>query len=533
MKPKFLSLSISTTLLVLSLSSCSKHYFRSNYRDSNALMHETENLKTKPFLKAHMKDGTVSILKDSWHFNASSQTISGAGSTYGINRNKIFEGNISIPVDSVAIFETNEKIINREAKRITALGILTGVDIIGAVLCLANPKACFGSCPTFYINENHGIHYANAEGFSNAIAPSMEYGDIDALNNEPIKDHTFSVIMKNEALETHCVNEILLFAHPRAEQERIFHTPDNEFYKCKKPQLLTRAEYKEENITGLLQSQDNQEWFSYADSSNLICKEEIILYFDNIEKMGNPGLVLSFRQTLMTTYLIYSALGYMGDEVADIFAALETQEKKRNKLKSGIGKELGDIEIYIWDERKNTWIFENRFNETGPIALNTQIVPLTKRSPGKEIKIKIVLNKGLWRIDHVALLDIVEKVQPFKIAPKIILNKGEVDQKAKEEISNPEDHLISMPGSEYTFIFELPEAYQDYELFLYSKGYYLEWMRSVWLKEKNLRKLRQMLENPQKYLKEEAASYKIYEQNMEEVFWNSRIDTKIYSFYEK
>lgn len=328
MKPKFLSLSICTTLLVLSLSSCSKHYFRSNYIDSNALMHETENLKTKPFLKAHMKDVTVSILKDSWHFNASSQTISGAGSTYGINRNKIFEGNISIPVDSVAIFETNEKIINPEAKRITALGILTGVDIIGAVLCLANPKACFGSCPTFYINENHGIHYANAEGFSNAIAPSMEYGDIDALNNEPITDHTFSVIMKNEAIETHCVNEILLFAHPRAEKERVFHTPDNEFYKCKKPQLLTRAEYMEENITGLLQSQDKQEWFSYADSSNLASKEEIILYFDNIEKMDNPGLVLSFRQTLMTTYLIYSALGYMGDEVADIFCSIGNTGKK-------------------------------------------------------------------------------------------------------------------------------------------------------------------------------------------------------------
>lgn len=160
-------------------------------------------------------------------------------------------------------------------------------------------------------------------------------------------------------------------------------------------------------------------------------------------------------------------------------------------------------------------------------------MPLTKRSPVTEIKIKIILNKGLWRIDHVALLDIVEKVQPFKIAPKIILNKGEVDQKAKKEISHPEDHLISMPGSEYTFIFELPEAYQDYELFLYSKGYYLEWMRSVWLKEKNLRKLRQMLENPKKYLKEEAANYKIYEQNMEEVFWNSRIDTKNYSSYEK
>ena len=89
-----------------------------------------------------------------------------------------------------------------------------------------------------------------------------------------------------------------------------------------------------------------------------------------------------------------------------------------------------------------------------------------------------------------------------------------------------------MPGSAYIFNFDLPKHNEDYELFLYSKGYYLEWMREHWIKDKNLLKLRQMVEQPKKYLRVEAEAYKRYETNMEQEFWNSKIDTKIFSYYE-
>jgi hypothetical protein len=98
------------------------------------------------------------------------------------------------------------------------------------------------------------------------------------------------------------------------------------------------------------------------------------------------------------------------------------------------------------------------------------------------------------------------------------------------EIQNPKKHLISMPGSEFKFNFTLPYPDKDYELFLYSKGYYLEWMRESWIKEKNLMKLKQMVDNPKKYLRAEAKSYKQYETTMEEEFWNSKIDTKSFNY---
>ncbi|MBK7971736.1 MAG: hypothetical protein IPK08_23895 [Bacteroidetes bacterium] len=89
-----------------------------------------------------------------------------------------------------------------------------------------------------------------------------------------------------------------------------------------------------------------------------------------------------------------------------------------------------------------------------------------------------------------------------------------------------------MPGSNYKFDFILPDANATYEFFLYSKGHDLEWMREHWLKDKDLLKLKQMVDNPKKYLREEAKFYKKYESTMEEEFWNSKVDTKAFSYYE-
>jgi hypothetical protein len=530
-KTKLLYLLI-PAVVIISLTSCSTYFFRSNYKDANSLIHSTDNLKTKSFLKAHIKNGDIYILKDTWHIDTVLNNVSGTGIKYDFNRNIVFQGNICIPIDSVAIFETNKKLTDSEDGRVTALGIMAGLDVIVGIICLSNPKACFGSCPTFYINENDNFHYADAEGFSSAITPSMEYSDIDALNNAELCKDNFSITMKNEALETHCVKDVKLLAYPRKQGERIYQSPENDFYLCNNIYPPTIAAAPEGDITYLVKDQDHRERFSLSDRNNLSSKENIYLTFDDVKDAQNPGLIVNFRQTLMTTYFIYSAIGYMGDEVGDIFAKIECDKEAEKKLKDGIKKELGDIDVYRLNERTGNWEFQDALYETGPIAINKQIVPLKKSDSGSKVKLKLVMNRGLWRIDYLALTNIKEKVKPAEISPSCILNKGVNDPSALNAIINHNKYLISMPGSEYKFNFELPQKNTDYELFLYSKGYYLEWMREHWIKDKDLLKLRQMVEYPKNYLREEAEYYKLYESKMEQEFWNSRIDTKTFSYHE-
>ena len=529
---KIIFLALFLVITVVILNACKIYYFRSNYKDVNYLLHETKNIQTKPFLKSHLKNGNVCVLKDSWQIDTIKNIVIGYGIQYDFNRREIFSGTLSIPIDSVAIFETNEKILNSESGRITALSILAGVDAIVGIICLTNPKACFGSCPTFYINEKNNFHYSDAEGFSNAISPSMEYFDIDALNNKTLTSNSFSITMKNEALETHCVNDVKLLAYPRKNGERIYQSSYDDFYLCKNNYSVSQAKGAEGNITSLLKNYDHVERFSLSDPTNLSSKEEIFLDFDNVDNTNALGLIVNFRQTLMTTYLFYSSIGYMGNNVSDVFSLLETNNELRNKF-NATTKELGNIEILMWNEKRNSWEKQNKFFETGPIAINKQIIPLKNTNLTSKIKLKIILNKGLWRIDYLALTNIYEKVKPIELSPSMILNKGKEDSNALQSINDPKKYLISMPGSEYKFNFILPASDSDYELFLYSKGYYLEWMREHWIKDENMFKLRQMVESPKTFLKTEAKDYKLYEKTMEQEFWDSKIDTKSFSYYDK
>ncbi len=520
-------------IISISIGACATYNFRNTYKNANQLIHEHSNVNTKPFLKAHIKNGDVCILNEDWNIDTINNKVIGFGTQYDFNRKKTYQGQLSIPIDSVALFETNKKLENTESARIAAISILTSVDAAIGIMCLTNPKACFGSCPTFYLNENDNFHYADAEGFSNAIAPSLEYSDIDALKQINSKDGLFSITMKNEALETHCINDLKLLAYPCKTNQRVFQNRYNNFYLCENTYPLTDANANGIDNTYFLKSEDRKELFSYADDKNLSAKEEIILNYDNIQNTKDLGLIINFRQTLMTTYFIYSALGYMGDEVSDIFAGIEKSKDTKSKLDGGLKKELGDIDVYQFNTQTNTWEKINGLYETGPIAINRQIVPLKNISKNNNVKLKIVLNKGLWRIDYTSLTNIIREVTPIELEAKSIYNKGMLDHQAFKDLKSSQNRLISMPGSEYKFNFEFPEANTKYEVFLYTKGYYLEWMRNHWIKDKNLSKLYQMVYLPKKYLKEEAQQYKIYEQTMENEFWNSKIDTKTFSYYEK
>lgn len=503
--------------IIFIIYSCKAFYLRTQYEDFNSLIHSKDKVVNSSFLKAHLKNGNVSILKNNWNYDTLETHIHGYGSIYDFNRNQIFEGPINILIDSVLIFETNRS----PRPRIQALSIITALDVMLAIPCYILPKACFGSCPTFYL-DGSASDLPEAEGFSNAIAPSLEYGDIDALGRRSGSEEV-KITVKNEALETHCLNKIELLVVSCPDYGKVFHTQLDEFYYGSVPLPPKSAIGPEGEITSLISNSDQIERFSLADTLNLKSKEEIYLEFLPDSEMKSPGLSLHFRQTLMTTYFIYSALGYMGDQVGDIFASIENGNIQKNKIENSIYKELGEIEVYIFDESNKTYILQGGFYETGPIAINKQLIKLNAFSGKLPVKIKLLLNKGLWRIDYIGLTELNAKIEPFKISPyKVDFNRM-TQRKSTEILTGKEHHWINLPGQEITLSFELPCQDGDYELFLFSKGYYLEWIRSNWISDKNLMKLNLMIQHPEQYLKEQTNEYIKYESEMENLFWNSKI----------
>lgn len=68
-------------------------------------------------------------------------------------------------------------------------------------------------------------------------------------------------------------------------------------------------------------------------------------------------------------------MGYMGDEVGDIFAKIESNKEINEKLKGGIKKELGDIEIYLGMSRKVNGNSKMDFMKRDLLQLTNNLYP--------------------------------------------------------------------------------------------------------------------------------------------------------------
>ena len=130
-----------------------------------------------PYIKLHIQNGRVYLL-NRWKFNENKKIITGEGDLLDINRNILESDTFSVPFDKLVLVETNR--IDASSPLI-ALSFMTGLTVAGAAYCIINPKACFGSCPTFYVHNGNDF-VLQAEGFSSSVTPSLEDRDVDAIS---------------------------------------------------------------------------------------------------------------------------------------------------------------------------------------------------------------------------------------------------------------------------------------------------------------------------------------------------------------
>lgn len=126
--------------------------------------------------------------------------------------------------------------------------------------------------------------------------------------------------------------------------------------------------------------------------------------------------------------------------------------------------------------------------------------------------------RGLWRLDWVALARLSGEAAPIRLEPVRVERVG--PGSARSPV--PAGTLTTLPGDEYAFRFRLPAGAGPHELFLESRGYYLEWMRDAWLVEENPQRAALMLAQPVDALRLLAPEFKAQEAGMERAFWESR-----------
>ncbi|HLK92050.1 MAG TPA: hypothetical protein VKZ18_19315 [Polyangia bacterium] len=475
-----------------------------------------------PYLKAHMRDGRLYVLA-TWSVNGGAGTVAGHGRLLDLDRRAGPEGDYQIPLAEVAIFETNRP---PTSPVIAALAVTTVGSLAGTALCLANPKACFGSCPTFYVSDGERP-VLSAEGFSDSVAPSLEATDVDALFRAHPEGRALTVRMTNEALETHVVDAVDVLAVPRPPGGRAFHAEDQDgggFYGATALAAPASCEAPEGPCADSVRALDGREWSSPADGQDLGAREQLTLTFPAASAAGPRGLVIAARETLLTTYLLYQTLAYLGSGVGDALTALERDPGKADALRA-VYRRLGDLEVEV-EQADGRWTRAGSVFETGPIATDVHLVrlpPVPAGAPaGRPLRVRLNVTRGNWRLDWIALATLGPRVEATRLAPRTVAGVVDTAEGRRPVTVRPGQRIVTLPGDAYTFSYELPEHPERYELFLASRGYYLEWMREAWLREESPARAALLMAAPGLALRLLAPAYKQQEAGMDRLFWESR-----------
>ncbi len=469
-----------------------------------------------PYLKAHLRDGRCVVLA-AWSVTPDGRAVAGPCRELDVHRQESPPRDCTVPLDSVALFETN--VVSPSTGPVASLGFMTGVSLAMTIYCAANPKACFGSCPTFYVRDDDGAERLEAEGFSASVAPALEATDVDALPRARPRNGRLELLMRNEALETHVVRRADLLRAPRGAGERVFATPDGRFHACGEVRAPLRATAAEGDCLDLLRDADGMQRASRADSLDLAAREEIDLEFAPAGD-GAWGLVVASRQTLLTTWLFYRALAALGDEAGACLAALERGDAAARARVVAAGDVLGGVEVLVRDPG-GAWRPGGWTRETGPLATDTRVVPLPPLPPGPVV-VRLRLARGAWRLDQVALARLDRAVEPRRLPPAAASRDGVPDTTALVALRDPERALTTLPGDSWLLTYELPADDGPADWFLESRGYYLEWMREEWRGERDPALAALLLTAPRAALRVLAPAYRRDEPRLEDAFWGSR-----------
>src|SRR5262249_54910744 len=154
---------------------------------------------------------------------------------------------------------------------------------------------------------------------------------------------------------------------------------------------------------------------------------------------------------------------------------------------------------------------------TGPLARDTHLVRLPAVDGAVRLQLRIA--RGNVRLDAVQLATLVGPVVPRPIAASVVpVNLGRRFGGDREP--GGAFPLVTLPGDAYDLRFEIPVGEQ--ELFLSSRGYYLEWLRHEWLLEENPVKAALLFAFPRAAMRLLAPAFKQHEDELETAFWRSR-----------
>jgi len=466
-------------------------------------------------LKVHLMSGQLLVLQQ-WRELPADAGVTGVGTQYDVLRHPVGPFDGSVPHDSIALLEITRSETVRPAGSVV-LGAYTVLATVLAVTCLADPKSCFGSCPTFYLNDND--QRPVAEGFSASVARSLEATDVDDIGEASATGRTLRITMRNEALETHFVRSVRLLVVPRPPSGAVVRDVDGGFLLATASKAPASCQAGGRDCVAKVTDRDGSEWTARVDSTDLNARDSIDLTFP--AGTGSRALLVAARQSFVSTYVFYQSMAFAGSRAGELLAEVERRGTAGFPGAWTMMQRLAQVELLAGPQGGALQPIGS-FGEAGPIATDQHVIRLPAVLSGAAVHVRLRFARGGWRFDRLALVHTVATPAPIALEPVLVERHDLADPAARARLLDTDRYLVTEPGDSYRLTFALPERAERLSFFLESRGYYYEWMRPEWMREENPAMLSLIALAPGEALRRMAPGYSRIEPQLDSLFWSSR-----------
>jgi len=430
-------------------------------------------------VKAHLTDGTTVVYRDG--VMIAHDTVQGTGLAYDLML-KSSGTVLAVPLSRVLAMENFRTGVN-------PLGTVLATTVLGsltAVAVAAVGVAIFGSCPTAY-SDSAGARLLEAEGFSYSIAPLFEMRDVDRLHARASPDGSVRLEIRNEALETHYINQLQLLEVRHARDEFVAPDPTGNPIAVRGLRApLAATDRAGHDVLASLAAPDGMvfrtDTTTLARASAGDPDDWIDLQLPSPPRSDSAVVVLRLRNSLLTTVLLYDVmLGDRGAHALDYVA----EDLQRIGSATELGRWYVDhmgMRVSVWDG--GAWRQTGRFLDTGPIAWKDLAVMVPAPSSGP-LRVRLSFPADDWRIDRIAVATAARRAVPRAIPlARAIRSDGRADSAALANLRDPDErYLETSAGQRFDAVFETgSEPTDSARTFLLTwEGFYYEWIRRGWL----------------------------------------------------
>lgn len=451
---------------------------------SRLTLSNTDSAVVRSPVKAHLVDGTI-VVFPSGVVVAHNRAI-GNGWRYSVTLRDSSNVN-GVLLDSVVGMEAFRTRYNA-GRTVMYSTLATTTVLLGSVfaICATDPK-CFGSCPTFY-SDSAGTPVLEAEGFSYSISPLLEARDVDRLRVQPDSTGMLRLEVRNEALETHYINQLELLESVHARDELVL--PDERARPVAVRHLAPPVAITDRagrDVRPLLFAAADGKVFA-TDSGTLARAtpadpdDHLDLSFPKRPGSDSIAVVLRLRNSLLNTVLFYDlmlagpgarSIDWMSTDLQRIGPTLD--------LGRWYARNLG---LRIYAETGGAWKQVGQLSDYGPIAWR-DVAAVIPAPAGDSVHLRLAFLADQWRIDRVAIGDAVRRPRTRTIPLTGVTNaEGDLEATAREDLLHADDrYLQTTPPQHFTISFDVGRAADDSSrtFFIASQGYYTEWVRGSWL----------------------------------------------------